>query len=269
LFAVPSTAAAVGWKHDMSMPRRRETELMDDPGLDPAAHGAALRGLARINRLSGSWRGLWRPLAGLARELDCTPARPLRVLDVATGSADVPLALAAAGRRAGVALALSACDVSATALEAARARAEAAGVRLELHRCDVLGAVEDDAGLLAASSFDAVVCSLFLHHLDPPDVRLVLERMARAARHMVVVSDLARSRRGLLLARVVPRLLTASAVVHTDAVLSVRGAYTRGELLELAHGAGLAGALVTRAFPQRLLLTWRRAGAAASGGGAA
>src|SRR5262245_66435811 len=67
--------------------RHREPEIMDDPRLDQARHQAALRGLARINWFSGSSRILWPSLRDLARKL---APRPLRVLDLATGSGDVP-----------------------------------------------------------------------------------------------------------------------------------------------------------------------------------
>ena len=61
--------------------RIREPEIMDDPALDGGRHEAALRGLSRLNYLSGSARTLGSPLAALARELG---RRQLRVLDVAT-----------------------------------------------------------------------------------------------------------------------------------------------------------------------------------------
>src|SRR5207248_3643048 len=47
--------------------RRLRPEWMDQPGLDEGQHRQALRGLERINRLSGSARILWPPLARLAR----------------------------------------------------------------------------------------------------------------------------------------------------------------------------------------------------------
>jgi hypothetical protein len=69
-----------------ALPRRLQPELMDQPGLDPARHRQALRGLRRINFWSRSAGILWPALAGLARAAQ----RPLRVLDQATGGGDVP-----------------------------------------------------------------------------------------------------------------------------------------------------------------------------------
>src|SRR6266436_6601208 len=99
--------------------RRRRPEIMDQPGLSPARHARALRGLARINFFSGSTRILWRPLAELSREL-----RPLRILDVATGGGDLPVRLARKAQRAGLSWRLEGCDKSPIAIEHAQARAE-------------------------------------------------------------------------------------------------------------------------------------------------
>src|SRR5437764_159157 len=100
--------------------RHRMPELMDQPGLDSVQHALALRGLARINRFSGSDRILWPAIAALAR---AESGRPIRVLDIATGGGDVPIRLGQRARRAGVPLELCGVDASATAIEHARANA--------------------------------------------------------------------------------------------------------------------------------------------------
>src|SRR5262245_22780827 len=108
--------------------RHRRPEIMDQPALEERRHFAALCGLERINRLSGSAGILWPPLAALAAE---TPGRPLRVLDGATGAGDIPLRLWGKARRAGLALDIDGCDRSPTAVAFARRRAggQAAAVR--------------------------------------------------------------------------------------------------------------------------------------------
>lgn len=228
------------------MDRRREPELMDQPGLEAGAHAQALRGLARINRFSRSADVLWRPV----REALLREARPMRLLDVACGGGDVAVRLRLRAKRAGLALEVTGCDVSETALAVARRRAEAAGVDVRLERVDVLG--EDLPG-----RYDAVTCGLFMHHLDPPEVVMLLGKMAAAAR-LVLVDDLVRSRAALLGAHVAVRVLSRSRVVHVDGPRSVRAAYTPEELREMAAAAGMAGATVARHFPARMLLTWRQ-----------
>jgi SAM-dependent methyltransferase len=232
----------------MLLPARdRRPERMDDPALDPAAHRSALAGLARINRFSGSAAVLWPELAKLAR----TQGRPVRVLDVATGAGDVPVALARRAAAAGLNLRFAGCDVSDTAVTHARRAAEAAGVGVEFFRHDALAEP-------LPRGFDAVTCSLFLHHLDEADATKLLAAMAAAAGRLVLVNDLRRGPVNLALVWLAARLLSRSPVVHEDGPLSVRAAFTLGEVGALADRAGLTGAAVGGRFPCRFLMTWGR-----------
>lgn len=229
-------------------------ELMDDPGLDPAAHRRALAGLARINRLSGASGPLWRCVRRLhAAAAPSTDALALRLLDIATGSGDVLAGLLRRAAREGVRLDLTACDVSSVALDAAAARLHAAGAQVRTLIADATRGIP-----LPDRAVDVATCSLFLHHLTEADATRVLAEMGRVASRGVAVIDLQRSPAALVAAFTVPRLLTTSRIVHVDAVRSVRAGWTPGELLSLAARAGLDGATVRRVWPWRLALVWRR-----------
>lgn len=233
------------------MRRELTPELMDDPALDPHEHAHALRGLARLNALSRSDLLLWRPIREQARRTGTARTQPLSLLDIATGSADVPLGLARRAARAGVALELHACDLSATAIDHARAGAERAGVALDAWRQNAIAEP-------FARRFDVVTCSLFLHHLREDQAVDLLRNAAGATDRLLLVNDLRRTPLGLAAAWAISRLVTRSRVVHVDAVKSVRAAYTPGELLGLASRAGLEGATVRPRWPWRMLLSWRR-----------
>jgi hypothetical protein len=220
---------------------------MDQPGLDPGRHRQALCGLKRINFWSGSAGILWPPIAELARGF----ARPVRVLDLASGGGDVPLRLWRKARRAGLPVTVAGCDVSPVAVEHATRQAGRQGADVRFFVADAL------TGELPGG-YDAVVCSLFLHHLTDEQAVGLLRRMAAAAGRLVLVNDLVRGRAGLLLARVATRLLSRSHVVHVDGPRSVEGAFTIAEARALADGGGLRGATVERRWPCRFLLTWVR-----------
>lgn len=233
---------------DAGMRRIRQPELMDDPDLEEDEHLAALEGLARLNRISRSARLLWTPLASLARRLG---HHTLRVLDVASGAGDIPLALWRRGQRSGLELEIHGVDFSVRAVEWARRNAWQAGAPLQFHTIHVL---EDEF----PSTYDAVTCSLFFHHLSESQAELVLRKMAQATRHLMLVQDLRRSEGSVWLARWASRLFTSSRVVAVDAERSARAAFTREEFQALADSADLQGATVTRYWPYRLLLTWER-----------
>jgi 2-polyprenyl-3-methyl-5-hydroxy-6-metoxy-1,4-benzoquinol methylase len=232
------------WPFALSQ-RRREPEVMDQPDLDPHQHRRALRGLQRINALSGSASILWPALRGLARQT----AAPLRVLDIATGAGDVPLRLWKRSRRAGLEIQFAGCDQSPTALEYARGQAER-------HRADIPFFAWEVVNGPLPGGYDVLTCSLFLHHLEEEKVVDLLRRLREAARRMVLINDLRRGTDGLLLAYLGTRVLSGSPVVHTDGPLSVRAAFTLPEVRDLARRAGLDGATVARHWPCRFLLSW-------------
>ena len=233
--------------------RRVAPELMDVPGLDPAAHAAALAGLRRINAWSGTVRQMARPLLAVARHGGLTK---LTLLDIACGGGDVPVGVAQTMAQHGIEVELMLVDASATALRVAQALARQAGIPCQTVQADALGP-------LPVPAADAVTSSLYLHHVAARrDAVSLLRQMAACARRIVVVSDLQRSRVGLALAWTACRVLSRSAIVHHDGPASVRAAWTCEELADLAAEAQLRGAQVRPAWPWRLLLVWQRAEAA-------
>ncbi len=232
------------------MQRVRVPELMDEPNLAPDAHRRALAGLARINALTRSANLLWPTIRDLAKQN--RPHRgQLHVLDIATGSGDIPLQLWKRAKRCEWPVAVSGCDISATAIDTARAKASAAGANIDYFLHDVL---RDPL----PTDYDVVTCSLFLHHLDPPDVVEILRKMMLAAKTMVIVTDLVRSRTSYSLVWIASHLLSRSPIVRFDGPVSVRAAYTIRELQQMAEEAGMTGAIVENCFPCRMRLCWRK-----------
>jgi len=250
-------------------PRRREDEVMDNPALDPDAHRAALRGLARINRLSHAAPSLWRAIRSIARHHndathqpsahpdphDPHAPPPLRILDLACGRGDVLIDLARLARRDRVHADLHGRDLSPLALDVAAQAARDARQNIAFNQADALQDPLDPEAPHDAP-FDILTCSLFLHHLDPDQVVALLRRMGRAARLGLAVADLERRWLGLALARAAVPFITQSPVVRVDAVRSARAAYTRLELHDLALQAGLEGARIARRWPARMILQW-------------
>ena len=220
------------------MVSRRESvpEWMDEPDLARNLHEDALSGIERINRVSGATGALWRRIRRIPGSL--------RVLDLACGSGDVACGLQQRARAEGRDVDVSGCDVSAVAVDVAQAR----GVATFFQHDVVADGVPE--------GYDVYTCSLFLHHLADDDSVAVLRGMAQG--RAMFVSDLRRTRRGLLLARVVTPFLTRSPVVRKDSQLSVRGAHTIDEARALFARAGLADAVFERQWPQRFLVSWIR-----------
>ncbi len=231
--------------------RTHQMELLDQLGDHAPVDvlGGNLRDIRRANRWFGGTRAVQTALAPLLRSQDVPT--PISILDVATGSADVPIALADWARRAGHDVRIVATDIQPDVLLVARAAVGSTGISVE--QADALNLPYPN------NSFDVVTLSLALHHFEVDEALRVLREMRRVARRMMIVNDLERSMSGYAGAWLFGHLLTSNPMTRNDAPLSVRRAYTRSEALALAHGAGWHAARAQYSLPQRYLLTGRPA----------
>jgi 2-polyprenyl-3-methyl-5-hydroxy-6-metoxy-1,4-benzoquinol methylase len=221
--------------------------MMDQPDLDARRHVHALDALGRANAISLTAAAMW-PLIRAAWR-DASP-KPLQVLDIGSGGGHVLVDLARRAAREGADVDWLGWDVSPVAVDYARTLARRAGVKRV--RFEQAEATRDPL----SSRVDIVVCTLFLHHLAEPEAVLLLRRMKEAARRLVVVSDLRRTRLGALFAWVACHTLSRSEVFRTDGRRSIAAAFTTAEARALAGRAGMPGARLTNVWPQRWLLVW-------------
>lgn len=212
-------------------------ELADGPLDQPATLDGHLRDLRRINR----WLGGVNLSAAAIDALGAHRAE-LTMLDVGTGGADIPIALAQLARARRRRLHAVGIDHRPDVIAAAhRARPPDGSLDgVELHVGDVR-----DLGY-ADRSFDVAHASLVLHHLDPPAAVELLRQMGRVARLGVVVNDLDRTRVGWIGAWLLGHLLTANRYTRHDAPLSVRRAYRPQETAAMLYAAGLRPVRVVR-----------------------
>lgn len=220
------------------MRRATARELMDDVVDDVGELDANLHDIAFANAAFGG-------ISPVVRALRACGARS--VLDVGSGAGDVALALVRDGERRGVPLSVTCLDTSEQML--AIARTAAAG-----H--PALRFVHGDGTALpfADQSFDAVLCTLALHHFEPEPASALLRELRRVARLAPIVCDLRRSALALGVTWLWSRT-SRNRLTRHDAPLSVRRAYTPGEALALARTAGWRAPQVRREAFFRMTLT--------------
>jgi ubiquinone/menaquinone biosynthesis C-methylase UbiE len=221
--------------------RRVDTpELLDAAAGTPAEIRASLQDLRRINRWFGGIRAA-RTL--LRRVADQSGRTTLTVIDVAAGSGDVLTEAARQLARSGVRIEPTLLDQSAQHLAAAPDVPKYVGEALHLPFDD--------------NSFDVVMCSLFLHHLDPGRAEQFTREAARVARLAFVVNDLRRTRMHLLLNYL--GLPLFSRITRFDSIASVRRAYTLGEALQILRRTGcFARTDTSRHYLYRMgLIAWK------------
>lgn len=242
-----------GWPPAKGLfPRRCDAdELLDGDDLDPAELAANLDDICRVNRLAGGAATVLRHLPGLVCRVP--RGRPVEILDLATGSADIPRAVLAWATRNGRSLHLTVSDRSPAMLEAARQTlADTPGVTF---------ALQDARDVpLPDCSYDVVLCSLSLHHFTPPDAVRVLREMDRLSRTGFIVNDVRRCATGYLAALAASRVATRNRLTRHDMPLSVRRAYTPPELRTLLREAGIPNATVTTHPLFRMAAVHRKVG---------
>jgi 2-polyprenyl-3-methyl-5-hydroxy-6-metoxy-1,4-benzoquinol methylase len=224
------------------------SELMDRLDASPAELTRSLADIARLNRI-GATQTMQRHVAPfLARQ---RAGETLRILDVGTGAADIPLALVRWARRRGHRVRIVALEVHPTILRYA-ARALAGTPEVHLVAGNALEAP------IRPGSVDVALCSLVLHHLPEEAVVGLLGRLAELARLGFVVSDFRRGRLAWAAVWLATRAVSRNRMTRHDGPLSVRRAYTLEELAGLARRAGLPDIRWHRASAFRQVGVWTR-----------
>ncbi|TWT54964.1 hypothetical protein Pla22_26180 [Rubripirellula amarantea] len=220
---------------------------MDDPAIPKDVHAKALKGLTRLNAVSGVRGAMYRRLRRIAMT---KPGRRLRLIDVASGAGDLPIDWARRAKRDSIDLQITTIDISHTAVEIQLENAKRAGVTINAIQGDCL----HDA---LPSGFDMATCSLFVHHLDNHEVFCLLQSMQAASTGAIMVCDLYRSRANLAFISIAAQMFSRSPIVHHDASLSVRSAYTCDEFKRIAEEALARPVEVKMLFPSRFIMTLR------------
>jgi SAM-dependent methyltransferase len=212
-----------------------EPELMDRPQPVTPELASDLRNIRQLNRYFGSYRLIEHFLRRWIQ-----PRSRMRILDLATGSGDIPRLIVDYARSAGAEVTVDAVDQQPSTLEIARSLS-GGYPEIEFFEGDVLsfgcsrGALsprQDD------ETYDVVFCSLALHHFDEAAAVELLRRCRELSRRYVLVSDL---RRGLLAtmgAYLLTTFIFREPMTRTDARLSVERAFSFREFGSLAERAG-------------------------------
>ncbi len=218
-------------------------ELLDRPG-EASAHDLeeTLRDIRRANIFGlGTWVVKYhlRHLIGPFPE-----GQTLKVLDLATGSADIPEELCRWARKNGRQIEVTATDISPEILAVASDRINRAGFTdaVEFVVCDAVSPPFADA------SFDVVTCSLAFHHFDLGAAHKVMKEMERMSRLGFIVNDIYRSQGAWYMAWVLARLTTPNKLTHHDGPASVYRAFTPAEIGRIARNAGIPLKIYTHPF---------------------
>jgi 2-polyprenyl-3-methyl-5-hydroxy-6-metoxy-1,4-benzoquinol methylase len=200
-------------------------EMMDRPQPVSAELEHDLKRIRQLNRWFGSYRLILRFMRRWIKR-----GERIRVVDLATGSGDIPRLIADYARKMCAHVEVDALDRQRATLEVAT-KLSAGYPEISCHEANILE-------WNSAQSYDIVLCTLALHHFSDEDAVILLRRCRELSRRFVLVSDL---RRGFFLQAGV-YLLTAlifrEPMTRYDARLSAVRAFSFSEMRGLAQRAG-------------------------------
>lgn len=223
------------------MKRSTKKEMMDLPGNPRELLVQDLRNLRIINRYLGGYRGIMK---GLKRLVGKDRMSRFSLLDVGTGSGDIPKVIVQWARDRGI-------EARVVALEPEPVTAQEA-VR-QTQQWPEITVIRGDgiAPPFKAASFDFVLSSQMLHHFSEDKSIALLKAWSRLARKAIVVSDLVRDPLAYWGIRVITQLFTRNEMTRFDGPLSVRRAFTLNEWRKLFREAAVGPFRLIPIFPYR------------------
>jgi len=212
--------------------RSSAPELMDDPHSDRRRLERTLTQFAAINRVFSRYR---RALdRRLAADAAAAGLRRFSVLDVGGGGGDIARRIVRDAVRRGRHAEVTVLEADPRVAAFAR-RACAAVPEITVQQGSAL-----QLPLVPRTRYDYVICNHLLHHFPDEQLPELLQRMAAAARRLVIANDLVRSRGSAAAFAAFATLFYPGGFAAFDGALSVQKAFRPPELRELIERAGLA-----------------------------
>jgi 2-polyprenyl-3-methyl-5-hydroxy-6-metoxy-1,4-benzoquinol methylase len=200
-------------------------EMMDRPQPVSAELERDLERIRELNR----WFGSYGLVLGFIRRW-IRPADKLRIVDLATGSGDIPRLIVDYARQVNANVKIDALDWQSATLEIA-AKLSVSYPEISYREANILewNSVE---------AYDIVLCTLALHHFSNQDAVRILHRCREVSNRFVLVSDLRRSFWLIAGIYILTTLVFREPMTRYDARLSVLRAFSFSEMRDLAQDAG-------------------------------
>jgi hypothetical protein len=171
------------------------------------------------------------------------------VLDIGTGSADIPVRMVQIGQRHKIALRVLALDNNARHLQVAREdlnHVQPTSANVHLLQADAFRLPLHD------NAVDIVVSSLFLHHFRAPQIVQLLREFHRVSCIGWAMNDLVRHYVPLIFFRLTKPIFARSYITRHDGEASLRRGYTADEMQHIVREAPELRAHVREHFPYRM-----------------
>jgi 2-polyprenyl-3-methyl-5-hydroxy-6-metoxy-1,4-benzoquinol methylase len=210
------------------MKRRFDPAVLELMDREQPVSAELERDLERIRQLN-RWFGSYRLVSGFIRSW-IRPGDKLRVVDLATGSGDIPRLIVDYARQIRAEVQIDALDWQPATLEIAR--------RLSAHYPEISYYGAHVLEWRSVEAYDITLCTLALHHFSNEDAVRLLRRCREVSKRFVLVSDLRRSFSLIAGVYLLTALIFREPMTRYDARLSSLRAFSFSEMRDLALRAG-------------------------------
>lgn len=213
---------------DLSV-RSHEAEIMDDLAAPENELRQNLRELEVINKLLGGYSIVLNALD----KLDLPKDKPTSIIDIGSGGGDMLREIAGWAQQRKKEVVLTGIDYN----------------RVMIHYAMEHSADYDNISYKQMSVWDeqmwqeradVVLCNLFCHHFTDEELVPMLKQLYVISNRAVIINDLHRHWFAYHAIGMLTSLFSKTYMVKNDAKLSVARAFTRKELEQLLHDAGIA-----------------------------
>jgi SAM-dependent methyltransferase len=224
--------------------RSSEPEIMDGKDYSPEEALGAYEDLRKVNKYLGGTSALMHHLWPMLRAVD---TRPVTIIDIGAGSADIPQAIARSARRDGIDVRIVAFDRSHYAINAASEKTK------EFPEISIVQAHAAHLPIIE-NSFDFAICSEFLHHLSIEEAASLLRRLHEISRVAFLVNDLRRHPIPYYTFMILSHLFTDNRLIRNDGLISILRGFTPEDFRELKRRSGLSNLSAHFHFPYRIVM---------------
>jgi SAM-dependent methyltransferase len=228
--------------------RTSESEHMDDSKLSETEKLELVRALDRQNQMLHLYPRYVNMLLSIIEEVVKGGEQEVRVLELASGSGGLSLALAEEARRKNMPLSVTASDIVPLFIEEGNRQAAEKKLPVNFRQLNAFELPEFSAG-----AFDLMVLSQSIHHFTPGQLAIMIAQSAKHTRTAFVGID---GYRSILLAGGVPLMASVQGIASftLDGLTSARKFYSELELDIIAEIAtGKRDHSITSSWPLSIL----------------
>jgi SAM-dependent methyltransferase len=203
--------------------RVNEPEFLDAADCNPQLASGSYMFMRLVNRFAGGTKAVKN---FLAREISkCDRSRIIRVLDIGSGTCDIPLAITEWARKKSLKIEFTCIETNETAIKIAEQNIRQSG------NDSIVLKNENFLEFESRQHFDYAIGSMFFHHFQDDQILQIIEKLRTCVTRSVLINDLRRNSINYLSCFLFVCFLPGR--VRHDALLSVRKGFKSNELHRL------------------------------------